>query len=390
MSEQRHTSSDGPTSSDRIERWLAVALVAAAGALALRPVSPVSDGPTTSEARASLDERALVRDIERLERWLTRVYEGATRSEERVLGLEALGRNKANLERQPLARLLSDFAPSTAFARLATDDPERSAALLGPIALLEAGVPPSERLQTAEGELSLEQLVERALEAVRDLRPHDSGERARVLKLTALAVASGLAQHAPILAERAEAALVWLERGQRSPSVQAARATAGGAAPLASGARSRSELSAAVFFAFAVDPRPAFDARLRRHLHTLLVSPTSEAADAAEDERSSAGGAEADGAPRSRQERALEARGRLAQALFMAHLALRPSADAAPSPALARALRESAARSLVLLEALEAKGAFGGARDVPPSPELYAAAVQALRGLRAARLAIAS
>jgi hypothetical protein len=393
-------------SEDRTHRYVLVLACAAAAAVLLRPIDPSERLPGTSglgqASRAgspppdvALDE--LQAAIGRLERWVTASYEQAQNPFERVLGVQGLGRSKANLEHQALVACLRDWSPARAADHAA---PPRPSALAAAAILLEAGVAPTERLTTGDGELRLQELVQQALDGQRDAPASDDASLAWQVQLLALALANGMTQYEDELAQKSELALGRLEREYRAFDVRQADSTLDPARvrelararrddPSAEREReSALQLSAAVFFASGVSPHAALEGRVRRHLQALLLRHDLERAVYDVLMKESHGDQ-----TEALRLHAFEQFGRLAQALFMAHVAWRQTPDE-PFPAgLTPVMRQTARDLLVLFDQLERLGAFERPRDATHADEhaaLVNAAVHALRGLRTARAAVRS
>jgi hypothetical protein len=384
-----------PSSVDRTHALVLLACCAGAAAVLLRPIDQSERLPSTSGlARASvagtpapeLSLGELQIAIARLERWVTAAYAGGATPLERVLGVQGLGRNKANLEHQSLVACLRDWSPESA-AGQAPD------ALAASAILLEAGVAPAERLTLAGGERRLQELVQQALDSARSTPPDEDAELGWQVQLLALAVASGLTQYEDELAQRSEHALGRLEREYRAFDARFAE-TALDPVRVRELARERErdpgadaeraaalQLSAAVFLASGVSPEAGLEARVRRHLSAVLVRHERERAidDVLLHESRGA-------ATTARRVIAFEQFGRLAQALFMAHVAWRETPDAPFPPALTPVMRQTARDLMALLDQLERLGVYDTPYD-GKRPELLQATVHALRGLRTARAA---
>jgi hypothetical protein len=382
-----------PTSVDRTHALVLLVCCAGAAAVLLRPIdqserlASSSGLERASLAGAPAPELPLAElqgAIGRLERWVTAAYAGATTPLERVLGVQGLGRNKANLEHQALVACLRDWSPESASGS-ALD------ALAASAILLEAGVAPAERLTLAGGERRLQELVQQALDGARSAPPSADAELAWQVQLLALAVASGMTQYEDELAQRSEHALGLLERVHRAFDARFAE-TALDPARVRQLAHARTsdadteratalQLSAAVFLASGVSPREATDTRVRRHLQALLLRHERERA-IDEVLLHESRGAETT----SRRLVAFEQFGRLAQTLFMAHVAWRQTPDTPFPPALTPVMRQTARDLLALLDQLERLGVYSTPYDGKQTG-LLQATVHALRGLRTARAA---
>jgi hypothetical protein len=382
-------------SEDRSPSLVLLLCCAGAAAVLLRPVDPSERLPGASgleqagvagalAPELSLDE--LQTAIARLERWVTGAYAGAATPLERVLGVQGLGRNKANLQHQSLVSCLRDWSPESG-AR-APD------ALTAAAILLEAGVTPAERLTLAGGERRLQELVQQALDGARVAPPTDDARLAWQVQLLALAVASGLTQYEDELALRSEHALGILEREHRAFDARFAE-TALDAARIRQLAHARAsdadaergaalQLSAAVFLASGVSQHPVLESRVRRHLQALLLRHERERAIDEVRLQESRGAATT-----STRVVAFEQFGRLAQALFMAHVAWRQTPDSPFPPALTPVMRRTARDLLTLLDQLERLDVYSKPYD-GKQPALLQATVHALRGLRTARAAASS
>lgn len=383
-----------PAANEDLTHFLVLLLCCAgAGAVLLRPVDqserlPGASGlERASVAGAPAPELSLIelqRAIGGLERWLTTAYAGAATPLERALGVQGLGRNKANLEHHALTACLRDWSPERGTDRSLD-------ALAASAILLEAGVAPAERLTLAGGERRLQEIVQQALDDARRGPPSADGELAWQVQLLALAVASGMTQYEDELGQRSEHALGLLEREHRAFDARLAettldparvRALAHARAKDADAQRAAAlQLSAAVFLASGVSPHPSTEARVRRHLQAVLLRHERERAIDELLLRESRGSDTI-----TRRLAAFERFGRLAQALFMAHVAWRQTPDAPFPSALTPVMRQTARDLLALLEQLERLGVFSAPYD-GKQPELLRAAVHALRGLRTARAA---
>jgi hypothetical protein len=142
-----------------------------------------------------------------------------------------------------------------------------------------------------------------------------------------------------------------------------------------------------VFRAVAVLAEPELEQRALRHLNALLFRHPLER----DLQRQLLARARTAPERVSVRLEALEALGRLEQALYGAHLAFRREDRPGPSPRIASSMRHAAAERLEQLEGLKKDGAFAPSAEARlglPPEELAGAAAQALRGLRAARISI--
>ncbi|MEY2930624.1 MAG: hypothetical protein RL033_1373 [Pseudomonadota bacterium] len=392
------------TAEDRIHLALLLTLCAA-NAVLLR--EPSSDAPRReSAARAAVGDSAaelsraeLDAAITRVQTWLEHARGEALVGSEQELALRGLGpspQDRSNPERwlshvlgpEVTRAWLSDS--STAAVRGQTRAELTSTLVI----LLETGVPMTQPLATPSSEraagLQLGELVGRLLEhepKVSELGPSQ-------LDLLSLAVLGGLHKYQDRLARTTQVELRRLDLAQRTRDVQPG---AGDPTPeqlekLANEWRSGAQLStavdlhwsAAVFRSAAVLDDKALDEAAQGHLRALLGRYRSdralhrylEATARNERERSAV------------QLAALEHLGRFEEALYNAHLSFRQTADAAPGVETARVMR-LAARDLVEQWQNVEAAALPPRSALPPQQRtlLIQAAVQALRGLRGARVA---
>jgi hypothetical protein len=338
--------------------------------------------------------------IQQLQSWLTDARERATGGPEQALALQGLGPvpdDRAHPERW-LARLLGREA-AAAWLSPAPEGPAHSAEdqrlFAAALAiLLESGTPLEQKIAGVPGDkaggLTLSDLVRRALDAfaspVEGLKPPDDADN---LDLLSLAVLGGLSEYRDRLALAAQSTLRRLTLAQREQPVstgagllqreqlvelaQAWHHMDGSEPPGAD------ELHAgtALFRAVAVLEDPALNALARSHLRTLIARYRN---DRTLYRYLEASAPDAKARQRARVQ-ALENLGRFVELLYNAHLSFRGSAEAAPAPDTARAMRV-AARDL--LERLATLQTPFEAND--QHRQLLQDAVHALRGLRTARL----
>ncbi len=395
------------TSEDRLHLALLIALCATNAAVLSR--EPSASGQRASAARAAvaapaeeLSRGELEAAIERLRAWLERARSEALVGSEQELALRGLGptaEDRSNPERW-LTRWLGPemthawLNGSAAAMEHVETRRELSAAL---VILLEAGVPPSQPVATPAGEQTpgtkLAELVQRVL----DVEP----PRAELtspwqLDLLSLAVLGGLRQYHDRLARATQRELVRLDREQRTGELQPgsgdpspeqleslARDWRANQAAQPRGAQ-QLHWSAAVFRATAVLKEEPLSAAARQHQRGLLGRYRSERAlyryleATARDERERA----------LVQLAALENLGRFEEALYGAQLGFSPSAARAPGAETARVMRMAARELIDRWQGLEANElAARGLLSPRERTQLLRAAVHALRGLRAARVA---
>lgn len=411
--EPRHTR--GIASEDRLHRGLALLLGAVAGGVLLirEPASPApaAQGPGAAHSTAASEapsRAALESAIAELARWFeASPPRTALDANRRLL---ALGRSVIDPAAQPaggaalvwknlepLARPSPPEARPASLPAASSDFDERDASAGATLAiLLETGTPPDAELPLPSGAATPRQLLALALAT-----PGERGDAADpwTLDLLSFAVLAGMGGRRGELEREALASLGRLEREQRpltalmgdgAPAAGALeRLAAELAARRADGAGWSRELQrgAALFRAVAVLAEPELEQRALRHLNALLFRhPLERDIQQRLLERA-----------RTAPERiavrleALEALGRLEQGLYGAHLAFRREDRPDPSPRIASSMRRAAADLLELLEGLKHDGAFARADDArhsPGSERLERAAAHALRGLRAARIAI--
>jgi hypothetical protein len=401
-----------PWSEDKIHRYLVLALGVVAGAwlYARGPGAGDRDG-ARSDARGPSEREELTRPaldaaITKLARWIERSPSPPRTPFEANLRLLALGRAALAVEpggaRPPaLANLDLLAGPPTPAAQPAAlsqgterlddgdGDPLATLAIL-----LETGIALDEPLPLAIGPTRVGRLLELAL-------PRASGGSTGdpwSLDLLAFAVLGGMSDHRGELVRATLANLSWLERelrpwsellGDGTPAAGALerRATELRQRGARDGGRGRElQASAAVFRAVAVLGEAELEQRALRHLNALVYRQQLER----NVQRQRIDGA-ADAAERAvLRVEAIEELGRLEQALYGAHLTFR-SRDRPGPPSRAAVEMRRAARDLIdHLEALERSADLdpeASPGSGTPSPALVGAATQALRGLRAARVA---
>jgi hypothetical protein len=391
-------------SEDRLHRYLALALGAGAGALLLArgPVA-VSEGPESAPSarsepaeanRADLD-RAIAALAERLAR-VPGTPPTALEANLRLLALGPAALAPGDLSAEDRAappsaiRTNLEAIAATATAQPASlpdapeGDAEREADPLATlVVLLEAGTPLERRLPLASGSVSVGRLLELAVPGA--ITRSDSLDP-WPLDLLAFAVLAGAQDKRDELARRAQASLRRLDREQRTlPAIEPGRAfTARAPSPSARSFERDLQLSSAVFRAIAVLADPGLENQALRQLNSLLRRYPDEREGYAERL------AQASGAVERAQIHleAVETLGRLEQALFGAHVALRRQDRLGPPPRAAKSMRRAAYDLIQHLEALRESGMFelSSARDAAAIERLRALA-HGLRGLRAARVA---
>jgi hypothetical protein len=320
-----------------------------------------------------------------------------------ALGRAALGPGgaapRARLAWENLEALSASTLPAARPAALPdltagrhVDDADPAATLA---ILLETGIALDESLPLRSGTTSVRRLLQQALARVLERRGSPDPWS---LDLLAFAVLGGMQEQRPELVRSTLASLARLERDQRpfteaqgdgtpAPDVLA-RLASDFAKRHAAGERPRSELqlSAAVFRAVAVLGEPDLEQRALRHLNALLYRYQLER-DAYREllartpDRAGRAAVHLD---------ALEALGRLEQALYGAHLSFRRHDRPGPEPRTAVSMRRAARDLIDHLAALRESAAFAigaPARGELAAGTLMRAATQALRGLRAARVA---
>jgi hypothetical protein len=417
---------DLPTPEDAIHRYLLLAIGAAAGAIFfIREPStgaPPRDVPERAVASASTEATRAQLDagVSELSRWLERTRRDPRTPIDLNVQLLALGRaaiEPAHSPSRPVWEKLDALAAPTVAAPSAPvpaalvegTSPGRSlnenegkaevvigddGALATLAILLETGTPLDHELPLPSGKVSVRHLLELTLPALAERR---AGRDPWALDLLAFAVLGGMTQHRSALTRQTLATLNRLEREQRRlDAVDGDGAPAQGALERVTAAlaeRNASEnqarelqLSAALFRALAVLGEPELAQRGLRHLNALLSRYQLER-DAYRKLIAKAG------TPAQRaalHADALEALGRIEQALYGAHLAFRRSDRPGPAPRTATSMRRAANDLLEHLHALQSESAFdtGPASPGPiDTARLARAAAQALRGLRAARVA---
>ncbi|HTV19643.1 MAG TPA: hypothetical protein VMG12_13255 [Polyangiaceae bacterium] len=393
-------------SEDRLHRTLALLLGAVAGvAVWLRDAPPAAfhEGEARSGASLQPPRRATIEAaIAELERWFESTGGGEPRTpldaNRRLLALGRAALEPRSASAPLIWKNLDALArPSTPEARpaslpLAGSDPvESDASPTATLAtLLETGVPLDDELPLPSGAVSVRRLLELALPEPGARR--DSADP-WTLDLLSFAVLAGMAQRHGELERQTVASLTRLEREQRRVTQtrrdRAAAAQALGTAPPSGsddhGWSRELQLASAVFRAVAVLGEPELEQRALRYLNALLLRHEleSDLRDVALQQAETASGRVA------LQVEAMEALGRLEQALYGAHVTFRRGDRPGPPPRAASSMRRAAAELLIQLEALKSSGAFepDGAR-APVRPDALArAAAQALRGLRTARIA---
>jgi hypothetical protein len=388
------------TAEDRIHLVLLVALGAANLAICAR--GPVETSPSTAfaEAPAELRRPDLDGAIERLETWLARERTQASAGIGSELALRGLGpspEDRAHPERW-LTRLLGTSDPATLLA-MASPGADRPRLLAALVILLEAGVPLDRPLpspaEKSPALTNLQQLVDRALDSA-EPRAAQAALDPSELDLLSFAVLGGMKQYQGRLAELTQRALTRLDRQQRDHSAQPGagqldraqleqwakdwRAEPG---PERSSHRDL-RWSAAVFRATAVLADGELEPQARRHLNRLLLSYPSQRALY---RHLLATARRADERTRIELD-AVEHLGRLEEALYSAHLSFRRSSQRAPAATTAEVMR-LAARDLIdqLQQLTPDDSEDAPSHDTEARQARLRAAVQALRGLRTARVA---
>jgi len=384
----------------QLHRRLALALGALAGLLLV--VRGPADERAANEdgappARAEVSRAELDAAIASLTAWVDRSSRAPRTPLETNQRLLALGRAVLDddaaavadsLQRLTLARppppvpasLSAQSGASSARprSRASTADEGRDASAAATLAiLLEAGTPLERELPLPGGPSRVAGLLELALPEA-DAR--SSGNDPWAMDLLSFSLLAGMTQHREALARRVHAGLLELERGKR-PVAGSARA-ARPADERHTGLDSL-QLGASVLRALAVLAEADLTQRGLRYLNGLVHRYPAERE--LWRERVALAGDEAERI--AIHVRAIEALGQLEQTLFGAHLAFRRGESGEPAPRAATGMRRAAGDLLEHLTALERAGAFAGERATNASPELLRAAVQALRGLRAARVA---
>jgi hypothetical protein len=392
------------TSEDRIHLVLLLALGATNLAILGRgpSASPPDATPGAALAAAHTEPTEvtsveLESAIQRLETWLassrTRVAPGGPAAAA-LQGLGPSGEDRAHPERW-LARLIGSenthrwLLPAVGGAGPGV---EHAAALA---VLLEAGVPLTRGLSSAAAEkapgVTLSDLVQRSLGSPEDPpEPHAADDPAQ-LDLLSLAVLGGLSQYRARLSSVTLRGLQRLEHAQRTQNAAPGAgaltapqleqlATAWRAEPGASSAELH--WSSAVFRGTAVLGEADLDEQARRHLNSLLARYPSDRALYLYLEARAPGERER----RQLQLWAIENLGRFEEALYNAHLTLRSDSRGGPTGSTAQVMRFAARDLIERLEQLDASD-FELERPGSEPGALLRAAVQALRGLRTARIA---
>lgn len=397
---------------DRLHRALALLLGALAGAVLLlqEPVPagvPAGDPGPRARASDAPSRAAIEAAIAELGRWCeARAPRTALDANQRLL---ALGRSAlelapghelgAALVWKNLEALALPSAPGTRPASLlgaAADGAERDASAIATLAiLLETGLPLDAELPLPSGAASPRQLLALALSS-------DTGSRrgktdAWGLDLLSFAVLAGMAERRDELERETLASLARLEREQRPLAAlmgdgqPAAEALEGLAEELRQRRADRGwahelGLGAAVFRAVAVLAEPELEQRALRHLGALSFRLELER----DLQRRALARAQTASERMALRLDAIEALGRLEQALYGAHLSSRRQDRPGPSPRTASSMLRAAGDLLEQLEALKQEGAFAAPGQGSAGLEaerISRAAVQALRGLRVARIA---
>jgi hypothetical protein len=415
MLPNEHGPTPGIESEDRLHLALALLLGALAGGVLLtrEPTPPTAAtgleaSPPGARASDAPSRPALEGAIAELARWFERRAAHTPLDANRrllALGRSGLaptpGRDSgAALVWKNLEALARPSAPEARPASLpasTTERSERDASVSATLAiLLETGLPLDVELPLVSGAASPRQLLAIGLPAPGTRR--DSAD-AWTLDLLSFAVLAGMTERRGELERETLASLARLEREQRpltalmgdgAPAAGALEALAGELRKRRAGGAAGSgelQLGASVFRAVAVLGEPELEQRALRHLNTLLFRHLLER----ELQQQLLARAQTAAERLGVRIEALEALGRLEQALYGAHLAFRREARPGPSPRIASSMRHVAADLLEQFEALKQDGAFATpaeARDGQRQHDLAGAAAQALRGLRAARISI--
>jgi hypothetical protein len=405
-----------PSPEDKIHRYLLLALGVLAGvALFIRGQTSSSPertraGASASSAPVEVSRPALDAAIAQLARWIERAPSDPRTPLEANLRLLALGRPAlgladgapraalawANLEvlsgsRTPPAQLAGLPESTPADARDGVD--ARDGAPPATLAiLLETGMALDETLPLASGPIPIRRLLELAL-----ARAAEPGGRRDpwLLDLLSFAVLGGVPGRRPELVRSTVAGLLQLERAERPlsrsqgdgpPAAELLDRLAAELGQRRAGAERGGrelQLSAAVFRAVAVLAEPDLEQRALRHLNALLYRYQLERDVYAQ----LLARAPDDAARAALHLDALEALGRLEQALYGAHLTFRHGDRTGPGPRTALSMRRAAGDLIEHLTALTEGSAFEKGPDprIEAPQALMRAATQALRGLRAAR-----
>ncbi|HWO12704.1 MAG TPA: hypothetical protein VNN80_24570 [Polyangiaceae bacterium] len=358
-----------------LHRRLALGIGALAGlVLLVRGPVDTSGAPSTdggAAARSDVSRAELDAAIARLTTWVEQSSRAPSSAFETNQRLLALGRAALDDSAAPIAASLERLAAASAAEAALADDSSASATLA---ILLEAGAPLERELQLPSGPASLRHLLELALPAA---RASSSAADPWALDVLSFAVLAGLPEQRETLARRAHNSLLALDHEQRMLASGRRQGADGTSAALDS-----LQLAASVFRAIAVLADAELEQRGLRQLNALVRRHASDR----ENWRERRARAQGEGERLALDIEALEALGLLEQSLFGAHLAFRRGERAEPAPRTANSMRRAAGDLLEHLAALERAGALQPGR-APSSPGLLRAATQALRGLRAARIA---
>ena len=376
-----------------LHRYLALGIGAGAGLLFLLrgPASEQAARDATAvAARAEPTRAELDAAIARLAAWVESTSRAPRTPLETNQRLLALGRGAlegdaaaiaASLERLMAPRasvaapvpaaLSADPSPPGAARSSAVRDASAAATLA---ILLEAGTPLERELPLSKGPVRVAELLDRALPEALS-RPGDTDPWA--LDLLSFALLAGKPEPRDALASRVHASLLLLERALRAPALPPA--VEGGRAWLEA-----LELGPSVFRAIAVLAEDDLRERGLRCASALVQRMGVERGR----------WRERLGQARSEPERllvhleALEALGQFEQTLFGAHLAFRRGEGAEPAARTASSMRRAAGDLLDHLATLERTKVFADGATGEPRLERSRAAARALRGLRAARIAL--
>jgi hypothetical protein len=323
----------------------------------------------------------------------------ATQPPERALAALFAGwtASPASAPTQPVAApgaMLSPLPPRQPGHALPETDPLATLSIL-----LEAGVAFDQTLQLSSGPSSVRQLVDAALSASQESRVAGSELDPWELDLLAWATLGGLEKYRERLGQATQVGLTRLDRRQRtwharqgtgSPEPEdVARLVDSWRQPPERQARmAELQLASAVFRAVAVLAETDLENQAQRYLNSLELRYDSDRA-----LYQHLLTATVDPVERTLiRLDAIESLGRLEQALYGAHLSFRSRARPEPAPRTA-ALMQTAARDLrdQLQPLLDAGALREQSTDSPEArSSRLRAAVHALRGLRASRVAISA
>jgi hypothetical protein len=375
-----------------VHRYLALGLGALAGLVfVLRGPSVDRDAsePPAAVLRAEPTRAELDAAIARLGAWVERSSRAPRTPLETNRRLMALGRGAlqadsaaiaTSLERLLLSRAesaaptaaLAGISPASSAVPSSAPDARGDASAAATLAiLLEAGTPLAHELRLSSGSVRLLELLERALPEVL-ARPHDLDPWA--IDLLSFAVLAGKTEPREALGSRVHASLLSLERAHRAPATGHGEHDDLAAVPALA-------LAASVFRAIAVLSDDDLRERGLRCSNALIQRQAAER----ERWREQLERARGEQERLAIHSRAIETLGQLEQTLFGAHLAFRRGERAELPGRLATTIRRAAGDLLEHLSALERAGTFA---NEAARPDDMRAAARALRGLRAARIAL--